>query len=176
MSQSLHWLWRIKRWYIRFMLAFLGHALAKASRSDPVISKELAPLPENFCFAMRVMPAGPALYMKKSGGSMKPITREAAGKPNVDIQFKHLEHAFSTLSFQEGTTDAFARERMIVDGDIPASMRLVRCFERLEAMTLPKLIARRIMRQYPALTLGEKLSGACRIYLGVLGGFVLGYK
>ena len=31
-----------------------------------------------------------------------------------------------TLSFLEGTTDAFAGERMVVDGDLSAAMKLVR--------------------------------------------------
>jgi hypothetical protein len=59
----------------------------------------------------------------------------------------------------------------IVDGDITATMRLVRCFERLEVMILPKLLGLRVMRNYPSLSLSEKLTGACQIYLGVLSGF-----
>lgn len=165
--------WRIKRLYVRFMLAFLGHGLAKACRTDKIIQKEIASLPDGFTFSMGVMPNGPCLYMKKDDGCIKPKSG-CYGKPDVDIQFKHLAHAFSTLSFQEGTAEAFARERMVVDGNIPASMKLVRCFERLEALTLPKLIARRIMRNYPTITLKEKLAGALKIYLGVIKGFAIG--
>lgn len=175
MSQPISWLWRIKRLYVRFMLAFMGHALAKASQSDTIIHKVLKPLPNGFSFALRVIPAGPTLCMKKVNGRLKPLPSTTTGQ-HLDIQFKHLEHAFIALSFQEGTSVAFARERMIVDGDIQASMRLIRCIERLEAMILPKLIALRVIRHYPSLTLGEKLTGACRIYLGVLSGFVTGYK
>lgn len=175
MFQSIPWLWRLKRLYIRFMLAFMGHALAKASLSDPIISKEMASLPADFGFTMRVIPAGPALYMQKINGHLKPLSGTTS-KPQVDIQFKHLEHAFIALTFQEGTAEAFTRERLIVDGDITATMRLVRCLERLEAMILPKRICLRVMRNYPSLSLGKKLTGACRIYLGVLGGFVMRYK
>lgn len=174
MSPSLPILWRIKRLYVRFMLAFIGHGLAKACHSDQVIKKEIASLPDGFTFSMSVMPSGPCLYMKKDNGCIKPGRKSSAAKPDVDIQFKHLAHAFNTLSFQEGTTDAFARERMVVDGDLPASMKLVRCFERLEVVTLPKFVGRKIMRHYPDISLKEKLVGALKIYQGVFAGFVMG--
>ncbi|WP_157673520.1 hypothetical protein [Endozoicomonas ascidiicola] len=175
MSPSLPIFWRMKRLYVRFMLAFLGHGLAKASSSDKTISKETAALRDGFTFSMGVAPNGPVLHMRKDNGRLVKVAA-LANRPDVDIQFKHLGHAFGTLSFQEGTTEAFARERMVVDGDIPASMKLVRCFERLEVLTLPKLIARRIMRHYPSVSLMEKLVGATKIYLGVTAGFVMGNK
>ena len=157
------------------MLAFLGHGLAKASRSDKIINNETAALRDGFTFSMGVMSNGPVLHMRKDNGGLVKIAKPA-GKPDLDIQFKHLGHAFGTLSFQEGTAEAFARERMVVDGDIPASMKLVRCFERVEVLTLPKLIACRIMRHYPPINITEKLAGAAQIYLGVMVGFVMGNK
>ncbi|USE36362.1 hypothetical protein [Endozoicomonas sp. SCSIO W0465] len=174
MPPSLPILWRVKRWYVRFMLAFIGHGLAMACRTDRLIQKEIAALPDDFTFSMRVMPRGPALSMKKSEGRIKLRRKNGSSRPDVDIQFKHLAHAYHTLSFQEGTTEAFARERMVVDGDLPSSMKLVRCFERLEVITLPRFIGRNIMRHYPDISLKEKLVGALKIYLGVLAGFVMG--
>lgn len=174
MTPSLPVLWRVKRLYVRFMLAFIGHGLAKACRTDKLIQQEIESLPDGFTFSMSVMPHGPCLYMKKSDGRIKPGRKNSETKPDVDIQFKHLAHAFNTLSFQEGTTEAFARERMVVDGDLSASMKLVRCFERLEVITLPRFIGRKIMRHYPKISLTEKLMGAVQIYLGVFSGFVMG--
>ena len=174
MTPSLPVLWRVKRLYVRFMLAFIGHGLAKACRTDKLIQQEIESLPDGFTFSMSVMPRGPCLYMKKSDGRIKPGRKNSETKPDVDIQFKHLAHAFNTLSFQEGTTEAFARERMVVDGDLSASMKLVRCFERLEVITLPRFIGRKIMRHYPKISLTEKLMGAVQIYLGVFSGFVMG--
>ncbi len=160
--------WRAKRLYVRFMLSFIGHGLAKASRTDYVIRKEITVLPDGFTFVMGVAPAGPYLCMKKDGHNIKLWSSFEC--PNVTIQFKHLAHAFTTLSFRAGAADAFARERMIVDGDLPAAMKLVRCLERLEVLTLPKLIGCKVMRHYPNISLKEKLSGALQIYLGVVVG------
>lgn len=88
------------------MLAFIGHGLAKAGRTDKRIQQEIESLPDGFTFSMSVMPRGPCLYMKKSDGRIKPGRKNSETKPDVDIQFKHLAHAFSTLTFQEGTTEA----------------------------------------------------------------------
>lgn len=171
---SLPYSWRMKHLYVRFMFAFIGHGLHKACTIDHVIKKEVASLPEDFTFSMEVMPQGPTLHMHKINNRLQISSANAQQKPTVVIQFKHLAHAFSSLSFQEGTAQAFARERMVVDGDIPASMKLVRCFERLEVLTLPQLIGKRIMRYYPAIALREKSAAASQIYLGVLIGFIKG--
>jgi len=154
------------------MLSFIGHGLAKACRTDNIIQKEMAALPDGFIFTVGVTPTGPYLHMRKDslGINLCPLLE----RPDVDIQFKHLAHGFTTLSFREGITDAFARERIMVDGDLPAAMKLVRCFERLEALMLPKLIGRKIMRHYPNISLKEKLLGALHIYLGVVVGLASG--
>ncbi len=173
-SPPLPLFWRMKRLYVRFMLAFIGHGLNKACDVDHVIQKEVASLPEGFTFSMGIMPHGPVLNMKKVNNRLQVSSGNAQQKSAVAIQFKHLAHAFSTLSFQEGTAQAFARERIVVDGDIPASMKLVRCFERLEVLTLPRFIGRRIVRYYPAISFHKKSVTACQIYLGVLAGFITG--
>ena len=90
MTPSLPVLWRVKRLYVRFMLAFIGHGLAKACRTDKLIQKEIASLPDGFTFSMSVMPRGPCLYMKKRDGRIKPGRKNSETKPDVDIQFKHL--------------------------------------------------------------------------------------
>lgn len=174
MPPSLPIFWRIRHLYVRFMLAFIGHGLASACRTDQQIQKEIASLPHGFTFSMSVMPCGPLLHMKKNDRGIKPGRKSSATKPDVDIRFKHLAHAFAMLSFQEGTSDAFARERMVVDGDLAAAMKLVRCFERLEVITLPKFIGRKLMRHYPDVPMRAKLVDALRIYSGVVAGFVLG--
>lgn len=171
---SLHALvWTLKYYYCQFMLAFLGHALAQGSRSEPFIRFETAQLPENFTFSMGLIgQSGPRLYMEKRHDRLYKI--RPVDKVDIHIGFKHLEHAFLVLSFQEGTAAAFAKDRMIIDGDLSTSMALVRCFNRVEAITLPKFIAKRIIKRYPNIKLMEKLTSAISLYLGVGKGFITG--
>ena len=44
-------------------------------------------------------------------------------KADLAVRFKHLSHAFAVLAFVESTPDAFARARMVVDGDIASGVR-----------------------------------------------------
>ena len=67
---------------------------------------------------------------------------------------------------------AYAHDRLLVDGDISYAIRMTRILNRLEAFILPKLVASRAVKEYPAnLHLPEKLMAASRIYLKVASKF-----
>ena len=96
-------------------------------------------------------------------------------RPDLSIKFKHMNHAFMVLSFQEGTAEAFTKDRMIADGDLSHSIILVRILNKLEAIILPKFIAVRAVKRYPDnLGLGEKLFKAICIYALVLKHLIFG--
>nr|MCS5560079.1 hypothetical protein [Marinobacter nauticus] len=98
---------------------------------------------------------------------------EAPRPVDLSIQFKHIAHAFLVLSFQEKTSVAFANDRMLVDGDVSYAVRMTRVLNRLESFILPRLIAERAVKEYPAtIKLPEKLISAARIYLKVATQFV----
>ena len=79
------------------------------------------------------------------------------------------------FSFQESTSQAFANDRMIADGDLSYAIRLVRCLNKMEALILPKLVAELAVKEYPReLSLKEKLSGAANIYLKVAQSYIKG--
>jgi len=60
-----------------------------------------------------------------------------------------------------------------VDGEISYAVRMTRILNRLETFILPKLVAQRAVKEYPAsLHLPEKLFRAARIYLKVATNFV----
>ena len=89
-------------------------------------------------------------------------------KPDLTVIFKHVTHAFLVFSFQEGTAQAFANDRIIADGDVSNAIRLVRCLNKIEALILPKSIAALAVKRYPTdLSFKEKISSAKNIYLKV---------
>ena len=82
---------------------------------------------------------------------------------------------FLVFSFQEGTAQAFANDRMVADGEISYAIRLVRCLNKMEALILPKVIADLAVKEYPKnLSLKDKLSGAANIYLKVAQSYFKG--
>ena len=89
---------------------------------------------------------------------------------DLTISFKHIKHAFLTLSFQESTARAFANDRMLLDGDLNLAMIIVRCLDRMETLVLPKFIAKRAVKHYPPIAMSEKLFLAMKIYVHVLVG------
>lgn len=160
--------YRVQRGYVVLMMWLVGRLLQASSAVDPVIRDEVAKLPSGFTFAMQVRPGRTGFAMRKQDGQLRLQSLAATGAPQLSFDFKHFTHAFLVLGFIEGTATSFARDRMSVDGNLGAGMKIVRCLNRMEAVVLPKFIARRAVKAYPRIGLGEKLMAAARIYLRLL--------
>ncbi len=163
-----------RRLYVELMFQVMGRALQAVSEIDETVQQEANALPEGFLFEMMVMPDGARLIVEHTGnGRFRYLGDNAPRAVDLSIQFKHIAHAFLVLSFQEKTSVAFANDRMLVDGDISRAIRMTRILNRLEAFILPKLIAKRAVKEYPEnIHLPEKLLNAARIYLKVATNFV----
>ncbi len=158
--------YRLKRLYVVVMMRIVGWGLRAMSRVDPVVRAETAGFPAGIVIAMTTLPDGPSMVLQKTPeGRLRYLGGRLPEQLGLAIRFKHLDYAFRVLAFIESTPTAFARDRMVVDGDLAAGIRLVRCMYRLEAVLMPRFIAARGMKRYPAdLGLGEKLSLNLRIY------------
>ena len=165
----------LKRPYVALMMDVIGRGLEAASQVDEKIQREVRKLPDGFMFDMRALPSGPCFVMEKdSDCSLRYLGSTAPRKPDVSLKFKHLNHAFLVLSFQEGTARAFANDRLLVDGEIAHAMKLVRCLNRMESLILPKVVAVRALKRYPQLSLAEKLADGGRIYSRLVKNLVWG--
>ena len=163
-----------RRLYVELMFQVMGRALQAVSEVDATVQNDARALPVGFLFEMMVMPAGSRLIVEHVGDGRFHYHGTSAPRPvDLSIQFKHIAHAFLVLSFQEKTSVAFANDRMLVDGEISYAIRMTRVLNRLEAFILPKLVAKRAVKEYPAnLHLPEKLMSAAQIYLKVASNFV----
>ncbi|MCB0219772.1 MAG: hypothetical protein KDH09_08770 [Chrysiogenetes bacterium] len=160
----------VVRGYVSAMMAIFGRALAAASQTDGVIREELKGFPDGYTFEMTTLPSGPGFQLRStSDGCLEFAADGLSEKPTLSIQFKHLRHAYLVLAFQEGTARAFANDRMVVDGEIAHAMRMVRIFNRLEALILPAFIGKRAIKRYPTLEPGEKVRLAIDIYSKFIG-------
>lgn len=157
--------------YVKTLLDVVGRSFVVASQVDRHIQQEIAHFPIGFCFSMNVFATDLAFYMEVTERKqLCLITAEQAKAKGIDldIRFKHLQHAFLVLSFQESTALAFAHDRMVVSGDLSHAVRLVRCLNQLESVILPKFIARLAVKQYPSnLKLVKKVTLASQIYARV---------
>jgi len=158
---------RLKRIYTAVMMRIVGWGLRAMSRVDPVVRAEAAGFPDGMMIAMTTLPDGPSLVLQKTpAGHLRYLGgRLPAEGLGLAIRFKHLDYAFRVFAFIESTPTAFARARMVVDGDLASGIRLVRCMYRLEALLMPRFIAARGMKRYPEdLGLGYKLGMNLKIY------------
>jgi hypothetical protein len=154
--------------YVKLMMDVIGRGLVMASQVDEEIKKEVAQFPENFSLSMKVFPHGPAFIARVTEEKQLELVKSMDTAPDLTITFKHLHHAFLVFSFQESTSQAFAHDRMIADGDISYAIRLVRCLNKMEALILPKMVAQLAVKEYPSnLSLKEKLTEASSIYLKI---------
>lgn len=154
--------------YVKLMMDVIGRGLVMASQVDEEIKKEVAQFPANFSLSMKVFPHGPAFIARVTEEKQLELMKSMDTAPDLTITFKHLHHAFLVFSFQESTSQAFAHDRMIADGDISYAIRLVRCLNKMEALILPKMVAQLAVKEYPSnLSLKEKLTEASSIYLKI---------
>jgi hypothetical protein len=139
-----------KKLYIALMLWIVGRAIQVAAKVDAVIREELENLPDKFSFSLGVLPAGPTMVMgydKK--GEFKYMGSGRDAKPKLRLGIKSMDAAFLVFTFQESTAVAFARDRFVADGDLPAALSVVRILDRVEVLLLPKIIAKLAVKRYP---------------------------
>jgi hypothetical protein len=156
----------LKRAYLSINLWFMGRAIQAASRVDDQVRCEFRSLPDKFTFALGVMPNGPYLVIQKSGtDTARYIGRRIIGRQiDLTMEFKHLEAGILTFTFRENTPIAFARDRIVVDGEVNYACSVVRIFDIIQVYLLPKIIARMAVKRYPRWPLGRKLVNRARIY------------
>jgi hypothetical protein len=161
-----------RRMYCAVLLFFVGRALQAASRVDAEIKREISALPDGFVFLLRVLPHGPGTAVRKVSGRLKYMwSMPDPAVADVDIMLKHMAAAFLLLTFQEGTAVSFASDRMVVKGDLPQSMVIVRRLNILEVYLLPAFLARRAVKRYPRWGFFRKHVNRVRIYWRTIIGY-----
>jgi len=162
----------VKRIYVALMLWFVGRAIQAAARVDQAVREEFAALPDEFTFSLGVLPRGPAMIVGKDeeGRVRYRGWRPAGQRIDLRMKIKNLEGALLMFTFQESTAVATARNRLIVDGEVPAACAIVRILDRVEVYLLPKIIAKLAVKRYPDWPWEEKIGNRIRIYAGAILG------
>lgn len=159
--------------YVALMMDVVGRGLVMASKVDKEVQREVAGFPVGYVFSMSVFGHSARFVAQVQDSHELKLLNDYQTKPDLQIMFKHLNHAFLVFSFQESTAQAFANDRMIADGEVSNAIRLVRCLNKMEALILPKFVASLAVKEYPKdLSLKEKLASAAQIYLKVAQSYV----
>ncbi len=142
----------LKRLYVKIVMIVFGRAFQAASAVDVEINEEFTRMPENFMMDMHVLPDGPHMIIGKNNkGKIRYMGGNPEGKDiTLFMKIKNLEAAMLMFTFRESTTVATARDRLIVDGDLPVACGVVRIMNLLEVFLLPKPVAKLGVKRYPA--------------------------
>ncbi len=161
-----------KRAYVAIFLWFTGRAVQAAARVDREVKKEFDSLPENFTFSLGCLPNGPRMVIGKEHGRVKYLGSDPKGRRvHVRLIIKSVDAAFLLLSFQESTALSTARNRLMVDGEIPQALSIIRVLNIVEVYLLPKIIASLAVKRYPSWwSMGRKLGGRIGVYTRTLLG------
>jgi hypothetical protein len=149
------------------MMRIVGRGLAIASRVDREIAHELSHLPAKMTIAMRVYPNGPCCFLQRTHDDLSYLGVRDSGAADMQIIFKHLQHAWLLYTFREDTPTAFARNRIVLDGEVGHATVFNRCLARLLTLILPRVLAERAVKRYPVIALWDKLRLASSIYLRI---------
>lgn len=157
-----------QRAYVALMLETIGRLLVAASATDPEVQREIAGFPEGLTLGFSILGDTLNLRLRYRNGRLEKLTGNL--KPDVEIMFKHISHAFLVFSFQESTPRAFANQRMTTQGDAALNMRFTRCLNRMQAVSLPKFVAERALKAVPPMPITEKLALATKLYTSLVLG------
>ena len=163
----------LKRLYLAIMLWFVGRAIQAASRVDAGVREEFNAIPNGYKFSLGVLPDGPCMIIgRDETGKIRYLGSHPEGMHvNLKIGIKNLEAAILLFTFQESTATAVARDRLIVDGDIPQACAAVRILNMVEVFLLPGIIAKLAVKRYPHWSPYRKHLGRFLIYVRTITGF-----
>ena len=163
----------LKRGYLAVMLWFVGRAIQAASRVDAGVREEFNEIPNGYKFSLGVLPDGPRMIIGKDENGKVEYLRGNPDGMHVDlkIEIKNLEAAVLLFTFQESTAAAVARNRLVVDGDIPQACAALRILDMVEVFLLPGIIARLAVKRYPDWSFWRKHLGRLLIYIRAVAGF-----
>ncbi len=141
----------IKRIYVAVMLFVFGRAFQAVAGVDRQAKEEFARMPDDFMLDLCVAPNGPHMIVgKDKKGKIKYMGADPAGKKiTLFMKIKNLEAAMLMFTFQESSCTATARDRLIVDGDLPVACGVLRMMDLLEVLLLPKIVAKLGVKRYP---------------------------
>lgn len=163
----------LKKIYVAIMLWFVGRAVQAAAKADKEVKKEFEALPDDFTFALGVLPKGPWMVVGKEKGKVKYLGwNPDVKKLHLRLDVKGIEAAILMFTFQESTAVAFVHNRVIANGELPYATAFMRILDIVETYLLPKIITKLAVKRYPTQwSFGRKYGGRVCVYTRALLGF-----
>lgn len=149
--------------FISMMLFFLYRGLRSCSRVDPDVWREFQKLPEDLVLEMGIAGGKTGIRIVKQQGKLIRMKDLPWTTHRLQIFFKSPLSATKLLKGQQTIATAYARNDLLISGEIQTAMRISRCLERVEGYLFPHFIKKNLFENQPV----KKVS-SFRVYLGML--------
>ncbi|MCF8092821.1 MAG: hypothetical protein K9K40_10240 [Desulfotignum sp.] len=163
---------RLKRVYLTLILWFFGRAIQAAARVDHGVKSEFAAMPGHYTFCLGAFPNGPFMVVGKDAqGRVRYLGSSTANRTiHLHLMFKSINLLFVTLTLQESTSTANARDRLFVSGDVPQACAVVRVMDLIQVLLLPKFLAKLAVKRYPDWSLKRRTLVRAMVYIRAVAG------
>ncbi len=143
-------------------LMALGVCFEFLSEHCPAMQEEIADWEQGRCFAMGIMPNGPAIAVRKEGAKLTYLGRGDHGAP-IKILFKNVDGALLVLTGQIAAYTAFAESRAIVHGPLDVVVEANRAMGLVVKFLFPAILLKSLTKRMPDFSRADLLLKA-RLY------------
>jgi hypothetical protein len=157
---------KVKHMLCSTALSFLGPAFEVVGRHVPEFRKEIESWEEGRRFALRVLPKGPAITLEKSGDMIRYLGK-GLKSPHITLSFKNYDSALPVLMGIAGSHQAFAENRILVEGDLAKTMEINRVVNIVNAYLLPGIATKKVLKRAPKMTLRDYINKG-KVYAGLV--------
>ena len=140
----------------------LARGSESASKFNAELQRELEAWPEHYTIMLKVAPNGHEIWLQKQGDHLKWI-KPKSEDADLIVLFKNLDTAYRIITTQSNVHTAFTQNRIMVYGDVGASMVLIRVLNIVQAYLFPPLLSKNVLKRVPKFSLGEHI-GRLRLY------------
>ena len=153
---------RLKNAVVKAGFYALARGTESASHFNTEVQQELEAWPENYTLMLKVAPKGHEIWLQKKGQHLKWISSQDKDADLI-VLFKNLDTAYRIITTQSNVHTAFTQNRIMVYGDVGASMVLIRVLNIVQAYLFPPILSKNVLKRVPKFSLGEHL-GRLRLY------------
>jgi hypothetical protein len=153
-------------------LVALGVAFEILSRHSAEMQREIEPWNDGRTFSLGVLPAGPAIAVRKEAGRLIFLGRGEHDAP-LRILFKTLDSALLVLTGQMASHTAFAEHRILVHGPIDETAQANRAMAIVVKYLFPGVMLGSLTKRKPMLT-RQELALKARLYATLTPALVRG--
>lgn len=148
------------------VLSLLGPAFEVVGKYVPEFKKEIEPWEDGRRFAIGVLPKGPYITLEKRGDMIYYLGK-GLQSPQISMFFKNLDSAILMFVGLTGTHQAFAENRVIVDGNLSHTMEVNRVVNIVETYLWLGPFLKNVLKRVPKMTVSQYINKG-KVYMSLL--------